>query len=296
MTLATRPKPPVHHKKRHGQHQKHSKHFKNTYWPYLPMLLVVVLSVAFSAIWSEKSNVLGSQSDLSTSSLLSSTNMARDSNHEQALTENQQLDAAAQAKANDMVTRNYWSHEAPDGKTPWDFIIASGYTYQKAGENLAYGFSSSDSAIKAWLNSPEHRANLLGTEYTQVGFGVASSPNYQGSGPETVVVAMYGAPISSTVGVAAAVPPQQVKGAVAPVKAVSRVQLLATNHAPWALFAVTTIAVIGFVAVLFNHARAWHRVWVRSEAFVLHHPLLDITLVAAVSLAAVLTRVTGYIG
>jgi len=37
------------------------------------------------------------------------------------------LDSAAQAKANDMAARSYWSHNTPDGQTPWTFMTAAGY-------------------------------------------------------------------------------------------------------------------------------------------------------------------------
>lgn len=91
-----------------------------------------------------------------------------------------------------MATRDYWSHNTPDGASPWTFVVNAGYNYQTAGENLAYGFDSSDSTITAWMNSAEHRANILNSSYNDVGFGIANSANYQGTGPQTIVVAMYG--------------------------------------------------------------------------------------------------------
>lgn len=53
------------------------------------------------------------------------------------------------------------------------------------------------------MNSPSHRANILDTVYTEVGFGFANSANFVGTGEETVVVAHYGKPI----GAPAAPPP-----------------------------------------------------------------------------------------
>jgi hypothetical protein len=46
------------------------------------------------------------------------------------------------------------------------------------------------------MNSPEHRANILNTSYKDVGFGIINIPNYQGDGPQTLVVAMYASPAS----------------------------------------------------------------------------------------------------
>jgi hypothetical protein len=95
-----------------------------------------------------------------------------------------------------MIKRDYWAHIAPDGKTPWAFINESGYKYRSAGENLAYGFDSSEQTVAGWMNSPSHRENMLKLDYKEVGFGIAYSNNYQGKGPETVVVAEYGDPLS----------------------------------------------------------------------------------------------------
>ena len=182
MAIATRPKPSVHHKKRTGQHHKHSKDYVKTYWPYLPMLLVVVIGLAINSFWSQLPGVLGASSNFSSQNLLEDTNNQRAIDAETPLSIDPQLQAAAQAKAEDMVAKNYWSHNTPDGKTPWTFIAAAGYSYDEAGENLAYGFSSADSTVTGWMNSPTHRANILNKDYTQVGFGVVSSQDYQGHG------------------------------------------------------------------------------------------------------------------
>ena len=109
----------------------------------------------------------GIKSDFSRSVLLNDTNAQRAGQKQAPLTLDPQLTAAAQAKAEDMATSNYWAHNSPDGKTPWTFISASGYQYQTAGENLAYGFSSASDTVTGWMNSPEHRANILNADYQQ---------------------------------------------------------------------------------------------------------------------------------
>lgn len=198
---------PSHHLKRTGQHHKPSKHYSKTYWPYLPLLLITVLGIAFSSWWSNaQRTVLGYATDMSVTALLDGTNAQRASNGLGALALNGQLNEAAQAKANDMAARDYWSHNTPDGATPWTFIIRAGYNYQAAGENLAYGFGTSSSTIAGWMNSPEHRANILNGNYADVGFGVANAANYQGTGPETIVVAMYGKPVAAPAPAAKAAP------------------------------------------------------------------------------------------
>lgn len=145
-----------------------------------------------------KSATLAYATEMSTSGLLSATNSQRAANGKAALSINSKLNSAAQAKANDMVARDYWSHNTPDGQAPWVFFDAAGYVYLKAGENLAYGFSTSNATIVGWMNSPSHKANLLDSNYTEVGFGFANSPNFVGTGNETIVVAHYGQPYSAT--------------------------------------------------------------------------------------------------
>jgi len=107
------------------------------------------------------------------------------------LSYNSQLSNAAYGKANHMIANNYWAHIAPDGTAPWYFIQASGYSYTTAGENLAKDFSTSSGVVAGWMASPTHRANVVNTAYTDVGYAVVNGVL---SGSETtLVVAMYGA-------------------------------------------------------------------------------------------------------
>lgn len=153
--------------------------------------------------------VLAYATDVSVGGLLAATNQARAANGLGALALNGQLNNGAQSKANDMIAKNYWSHNSPDGTQPWQFFTAHGYQYQKAGENLAYGFSTSGQTVDGWMNSAGHRANVLGS-YQDVGFGIASSATYQGS-QNTVIVAFYAVPYAPS-----PPPPAPAPAAVAP--------------------------------------------------------------------------------
>lgn len=137
--------------------------------------------------------VLGYATNVNISALLSSTNNERAGSGLSGLSLNSKLNQAAQSKANHMIANNYWSHYAPDGTSPWYFIESAGYSYERAGENLAYGFSSSGGVVQGWMDSPTHRANILDSGFSEVGFGIANGENFQGS-ENTVVVAMYGQP------------------------------------------------------------------------------------------------------
>ena len=137
-------------------------------------------------------SVLAYATSMSRTDLLNATNSFRAQNGLPPLSMNIQLNSSAQSKAQHMVDNDYWAHTAPDGTTPWYFFDAAGYNYSRAGENLAYGFATSQDAVNGWIASPGHRANMLG-DYQDVGFGFVDGANYQG-GQNTVVVAHYGMP------------------------------------------------------------------------------------------------------
>ncbi len=178
--------------------------FKKVYWPYLPVVLIITILLTVSSqtgaltslVRHPDGKVLSYATSMSVSGLLTDTNVARAQNGVAALGLNDKLDAAAQTKANDMASRNYWSHNTPEGNPPWIFVTNQGYSYQKLGENLAAGFSDEQSTINGWMNSPPHRENLLDSEFSEVGFGYANNSNYTsaGGGPMTIIVAFYGKP------------------------------------------------------------------------------------------------------
>ncbi len=281
-------------RKRLGQHHNQgSRHYTKHYWPYLPVFAVLICGLlANTMVNRQHHSVLGYATSISPQVLLQETNGERVTRHEPALQLNAQLTAAAQAKANDMAKRNYWSHVTPDGRQPWSFITTAGYQYEAAGENLAYGFGSSDQVMTAWMNSPEHRANILDTDYQDVGFATANMANYQGTGPETIVVAMYGEPvgmISPSTGNYTAKP--VVLGTST--QSVSRLQLISTNGI--LQFALGLLAGAAIVLFFVRHTIAWHRVLVRGERFILSHPTIDMFLMAIVAAVFIYNRIAGVI-
>jgi hypothetical protein len=102
------------------------------------------------------------------------------------------LDAAATLKAQDMAKGSYFSHNSPTGVTPWHWFDAAGYSYVYAGENLAVFFTDSTAVVEAWMKSPTHRANIVGSNYREIGVGTAKGKY---NGYDTVfVVQLFGAP------------------------------------------------------------------------------------------------------
>jgi len=336
MVLVSKPKhsTSIHQKRRQGQHHKRSSDYHKPYFPYLPIGIIIGLGVLVNSFWGVVQHaVLGYATNTNLSGLIEGTNAQRATASLAALNINSKLNQAAQAKANDMAARNYWSHNTPEGNPPWVFFSQAGYEYNAAGENLAYGFDNSDATVEAWMNSPGHRANIMNTNYTEVGFGIANIDNYQDTGPQTIVVAMYGSPQVASANVSpaptVAAKPKTTPKQTAPVeqpapapaeakpaetpkpevvvnselanelappsKSVARIQLFTDDVAPWTIFAITTFATLAIAFVFLRHSLTWHRTLVRGERFILKHKFLDVALVLVGVLGFVLTRTAGSI-
>lgn len=298
MAIKTRTKPKsVHHKKLSGQHHKHGKNYLKTYWPYLPLLAIISLGIIINGVWSTRMHgVEGYATNISPSALLADTNSERAKFGENNLTINSELTAAAQAKANNMVQLNYWSHVTPSGEQPWQFDTDAGYQYQSAGENLAYGFGSSAEVMSAWMASTEHRDNILDGNYQNVGFGIANSPNYQGHGPATLIVAEYGqplAPIAKTASAPITTAPSLATEAGAS-QSVSRIQLLSGGF-KYSVILVVIIAGLAALLFIIRHGLAFRKLVLEGEEFVLHHRYLDVIVVSLAVAGVILTRTVGVI-
>lgn len=244
--------------------------------------------------------VLSYSTDVNSTNLLNDTNAARTRSGQSELKLNSALNAAAQAKAQDMASRDYWSHISPEGNAPWKFIDEAGYGYQKAGENLAYGFSGSDEVINGWLNSATHKANLLDSTYQDVGFGIVNSPDYQGKGPETVVVALYGTPtispvtlVSNDSGVAAF---NTINDSLSETsQTITKAQALTGGKAPWITLAIGITAGIAIAFIVAKHSVQIHRTIRKGEKFVVKHPVIDLTVIALIAFCALLSQSVGLI-
>jgi uncharacterized protein YkwD len=71
----------------------------------------------------------------------------------------------------DMFARGYFSHNTPDGVTPFQRMDKAGIIYLSAGENLALALTESD-AMTGLMNSPAHEANILSSDFGKVGIAV----------------------------------------------------------------------------------------------------------------------------
>ena len=152
---------------------------------FLTIVFLFLASFFIQTVRVRFPSVLGIKADISSDQLLFLTNQERENFGVGDLIVNDKLSQAALAKAQDMFEYNYCAHNSPTGKTPWTFIKSAGYKYVYAGENLARGFNSAEDVIKAWMASPDHRANMLSSNYRDVGFAVKLGNL---NGEETVLI------------------------------------------------------------------------------------------------------------
>lgn len=86
------------------------------------------------------------------------------------LSENDRLQAAAQAHAADMEANDFLSHRGSDGSDAGERASREGYNWRNIGENIAQGYSTTESVMQAWLSSPAHCRNLMSAEFRELGF------------------------------------------------------------------------------------------------------------------------------
>ncbi len=329
-----------HRRLRHKPRGVPKRDFEKVYWPYLPMVLIVGLLLSLGinsgAVQSGLRNPTGRTLDYAVSMnierLLEKTNGERTEHGASPLRLNSKLYAAAQAKADDMAAKNYWSHNTPTGDAPWVFVTSQNYDYQKLGENLATGFLDEAGTISGWMASEGHRRNLLDPVFSEVGFGIANSPDYSsaGGGPMTIIVAMYGKPqVASAVTTAtnaegpatkpaptAVTPPAETAEPAAASTVPANTETLGSDdiaqettklssaqialaNLPFGQVATGLFLLVMFAAAalwLTKHALAFRRVLVHGEAFIVRHPLLDVGLVVIAALSFLLTRTAGFVG
>jgi uncharacterized protein YkwD len=105
-----------------------------------------------------------------------------------ALQASGRLRAAAAAHSADMVARSFFAHVSPGGTTLTDRARAAGYPGRTLGEDIGWGtfqLGTPAAIVRAWMNSPPHRAIILNTRFREIGVGVAvgtpDDPGAQGA-------------------------------------------------------------------------------------------------------------------
>ena len=97
-----------------------------------------------------------------------------------ALSRQDQLDQASVDYSQLMVDQQFFAHVSPDGGVLTQRLTDAGYLGGDGawvvGENIAWGESylgTPGAIVAAWMNSPGHRANILSTDYDEIGVGIA---------------------------------------------------------------------------------------------------------------------------
>jgi uncharacterized protein YkwD len=112
-----------------------------------------------------------------------------------------QLSAAAAFHTNQMGLRGFFEHESANGAEFWKrierFYPVLPRRSWSVGENIAWGRPelSPAGAVREWMNSPPHRANLLSRGWREIGLGAAhfaAAPGTFGGGRVTIVTADFG--------------------------------------------------------------------------------------------------------
>ena len=88
-----------------------------------------------------------------------------------------ELAKLAEKHSLDMATNNFIGHESSDGTTRQDRMLNAGIDYQYGGENIDWGYRNPFDALNGWLNSPDHRKNLMNEKLTHLGVGFAYGEN-----------------------------------------------------------------------------------------------------------------------
>lgn len=262
-------------------------HRRRAWWFTVLTSGLVLIQFAYNLHSDGQPRVLGYATSMNAQVLLQDTNDYRSRSNLSSLHENDALDRAAQAKADSMIAQNYWSHVAPDGTTPWYYFQKVGYNYSIAGENLAYGFATSDQVVTAWMNSQEHRDNVLGN-YQDVGFGFANGNNYQ-HGKNTVVVAMYGLP--SNQGPASSTTnnymPTAMTNAASASQHVNGATSIMNGNAPWATYASIGLLGATILGFLVTHLETLKLGWHNARKYAIVHPAVDAAVLVVMALVVV---------
>ena len=79
------------------------------------------------------------------------------------------------AHAVDMYVGGWFSHISPDTGSIADRLALAGITYRLAGENLALAATPGE-VHRGLMESPGHRANILGVDFRRVGVAVIEGP------------------------------------------------------------------------------------------------------------------------
>jgi uncharacterized protein YkwD len=105
-----------------------------------------------------------------------------------ALTVNDDLYDSAMAKCEDMKKNNYFTHKSPSGKDYTSFIKTAVPTAKLTGENLGAGYTDNAKVVSDWMQSDQHKANVLNPKFTSEAIAVCGKSTEK---PGLIIVAHF---------------------------------------------------------------------------------------------------------
>jgi uncharacterized protein YkwD len=156
--------------------------------------LLLLLTLAPSALAGARDTALESN-------LFQQVNQLRRSHGLPVFKLSTKLAAAAAQHSTQMGADGYFAHESADHSAFWKRVAhwypSQGWRSWTVGENLLWsspGLTPSQ-AVTLWMNSPEHRANLLNPAWREIGLSAVhfdSAPGAYAGMPVTIVTADFG--------------------------------------------------------------------------------------------------------
>lgn len=157
--------------------------------------LLEVFQKGFDAPGALVAKVESNRAYLTVQGVFTDTNSERKINGQKLLFLDTKLNTVAQLRMNDMFAKEYFEHVSPSGESASSVAEDSNYEYVTIGENIALGNFENDAVlVKAWMDSPGHRANILRPTYTHIGIAVGKGM-YEGRST-WIAVQVFSKPLS----------------------------------------------------------------------------------------------------
>ena len=147
---------------------------------HLALMLAVALVATSAGLLALPERALGwtdgSFSSTAEQQLFSLTNQTRASAGLATLRWDTALAGIARSRSEDMATRDYFSHNIPpSGERVFAVMDRQGYCYKMGGENIGWNtYPDADATLVIqtdFMNSPGHRANILGAAWDVAAVG-----------------------------------------------------------------------------------------------------------------------------
>ena len=151
----------------------------------------ILIAVALTALAVTSIRAAEPDNEITTENVLALMNAYRAEAGLPALHEDATLDAVAGDRMHDMEDGGWWSHESPEGRSPFAWLSTRAYDYDYAGENLACGFETARLLVSSWMESPGHRENIMGVQYHDVGIAIIDGSTKGRASGKSIVV-MFG--------------------------------------------------------------------------------------------------------